>query len=211
MFKRGFTLVELIVIVGIVTVISSVILAGSARFDNSILLTNLSYEVALSIREAQFSGLYVVEFKFGGGSEFDTGYGVNFYKTNVGGSSNTTDYILFADIIPSGSAIGDQVYSGDSSGGAEFVKKYSAKKGNYIELFCGINAISSAEQCSDVAGGLTYLNISFYRPNPDANFKSNTGVVYKAAKIYLKSAQGNRRAIRVESSGQISVCSVITC
>lgn len=210
MIKKGFTLVELIVIVGIVTVISSVVLAGSARFDNSILLTNLSYEVALSIREAQFSGLNVAEFKSGGVSDFNRGYGINFYKTNADSTTNTTDYILFADDIVTGT-IGDLIYTGNSNGGAEFVRKYSAKKGNYIEAFCGVLASTGAEDCSNVAGGPTYLNIVYVRPNPDAYFKSSTGATYKAAKIYLKSSQGNRRAVRVEKTGQITVCSAVTC
>ena len=209
--RKGFTIVELVVVVGIIAVISSIVVTGSQKFDSTILLTNLSYEIALSIREAQSAGLQVKEFKSGTASAtFNSGYGVTFYTNNADNSVNNTDYILFADLITSGSA-GDNVYNGDSNGGSEFVKKYSTRRGNVIEKFCGVMAVSGVEQCSDSSGGLSYLNIVFVRPNPDATFKSNTAVAYRAAKIYLKSAENTHRAVRIESTGQISVCSNVSC
>ncbi len=203
-------MVELIVVIGIIAMISSIVVTGSQKFDSTILLTNLSYEVALSIREAQSAGLQVKEFKSGTSSAtFNSGYGIAFYTTNANSTANTTDYILFADLITSGTA-GDNVYSGNSNGGAEFVKKYSTRRGNVIDKFCGVIASSGLEQCSG-GGGLTYLNVVFVRPNPDATFKSNTGVAYRAVKIYLKSQENTQRAVRVESTGQISVCRAISC
>src|SRR3989344_4732921 len=93
--KRGFTLVELIVVVAITTLISSIVVVGSSKFDGTILLTNLAYDVALSVREAQFAGLNVKVFQSGGTSTFNAGYGITFYKLNADTSVNNKDYILF--------------------------------------------------------------------------------------------------------------------
>ena len=208
--KRGFTLVELIVVVAITTLISSIVVVGSSKFDGTILLTNLAYDVALSVREAQFAGLNVKVFQSGGTSTFNAGYGITFYKLNADTSTNNKDYILFADVMD-GNGVEDYLYSGNSNGGAEFVRKYSTQKGNWIDKFCGVVATTGVEECGGSTGSLTFLNIVFVRPNPDATFKSSTGTAYKAVKIYVKSPQNITKAIRIESTGQISVCSTISC
>lgn len=210
-FKKGFTLLELLVVVGIVFVVGGVLLVTSSQFDTGIFLTNLAYDVSLSIREAQTSAMNVREFKPNTASAtFRTGYGIYFYKNNADGSRNATDYIMFADLIPSNASTGDFSYSGDSNGGAEFMKKFSTKRGNRISRFCGI-LLNGVEHCS-VTGGILTLSIVFVGDSPDAHFKSDTGSVYKAAKIYFGPPQGGQaRAIRIEKSGQIWVCNTISC
>src|SRR3989344_4615422 len=51
--ERGFTLVELMVVTGILVVITSLILANNTRFGGAVLLENLAYDIALSMRKAQ--------------------------------------------------------------------------------------------------------------------------------------------------------------
>ncbi len=66
---RGFSLIELIVVTGIFTVITAVVLANNAQFNNSVLLGNAAYDIALSVRQAQVYGLstqaYSGEFQLG--------------------------------------------------------------------------------------------------------------------------------------------------
>jgi len=206
----GFSLIELMVVLAISTMVSVIAIVGSSRFNGTVLLTNLAYEIAFSIREAQSFGLNVREFQPGTESAtFNAGYGVHFFKDYSNGAPNTADYITFADLVVSAGA-GDFTYDGDENGGPEFVAKYTTKKGNFIEKFCGIKS-NNEEKCSNESGGLAYLDIVFLRPDPDATFTSNTGVLFRAAKIYVKSPQGGIKAVKVENTGQVTVCGAGGC
>jgi Tfp pilus assembly protein FimT len=78
-------MIELLVCVAIIIIISAVALARYKSFNSTILLRNLAYEIALSVREAQVLGISV-----GGDSgSFSHAYGVHFTRG--------TTYILFID------------------------------------------------------------------------------------------------------------------
>lgn len=206
--KAGFSLIELMVVLAIIAVVSSVVLTSASRFDKSVVLTNLAYQVALTIREAQMAGVNVRAFENSGSQTFDVGYGVHFYSENSDGSRNTTGYIMFADILDENGQ-GDYEYNGDESGGAEFVSKYLTGRGNTIEKFCG-KLGGTSEVCSKTSG-FDYLNVVFVRPNPEANFVSSLGAPFRSVIIYIKAPDGSRRTVEIESTGQISVCGPEGC
>ena len=54
--SRGFSLAELIVSIAIFLFISSVVMVSQHNFGGKILITNLAYDVALGIRQAQVYG-----------------------------------------------------------------------------------------------------------------------------------------------------------
>ena len=56
---RGFTLIEMMVSVGIFALITTLIMVSGRSFGGSVLLTNLAYDVALSVRRAQTFGINV--------------------------------------------------------------------------------------------------------------------------------------------------------
>ncbi len=85
----GFSMVELMISIGIFMLITGILLANFPSFSSKISLENLAYEIALSIREAQIYGLSVKQFGTGG---FDYGYGIHFDNTDY------NSFILFADI-----------------------------------------------------------------------------------------------------------------
>src|SRR3989338_10641247 len=113
---KGFTLMELLVVMGIIVIISSLILASNTRFGGRVILQNLAYDIALSIRQAQVYGISVRQF----GGTF-SGYGMHFVLSGPG--VNTTTYVLFADIYPSvpnglyDADQGEQVESNTIAGG----------------------------------------------------------------------------------------------
>lgn len=84
--QRGFSLVELLVSVAIITIITTVVLMRYGAFNSSTLLNSLAYDVALSIREAQVLSISVTgdegDFGFAHGMHFTTG----------------TSYTLFRDL-----------------------------------------------------------------------------------------------------------------
>lgn len=83
---RGFSLIELLIVIGIIGFITSMILLRYGSYDSEILLNSLAYDIALSIREAQSLSISVR----GDAGDFSLGYGMHFTP----GSS----YILFRDI-----------------------------------------------------------------------------------------------------------------
>jgi prepilin-type N-terminal cleavage/methylation domain-containing protein len=184
--NNGFSLVELVVSVAIFTIITSVILARHSQFSGTLLLENLAYDIALSIRKAQVFGLSVKEFTTGS-SQFDIGYGVHL------DSSDDTSYIFLADLD------GDEAYSGVE----EIIETFTLRKGNFISEFCGILS-SGIEKCSD--SDITYLDIIFERPNPEAIIKSSIpSDVYTSARVTVSSPQGVTWNVTTVITGQISI------
>lgn len=183
--KKGFSLVELLVVVGIFTIVTGVVLARHSRFNSSILLGSLSYDIALSIREAQVFGLSVR----GVASNFQVGYGVHF--------SGPGSYTLFADTYPTGSP--NKRYDPEDT----VVSAYTLSTGHSIARYCGVTAMG-AEECSNTLL-IDRLDIVFLRPDPDATISSANPGVYSRGAITVRSSVGETRTISVASTGQISV------
>ncbi len=57
--NAGFTLAEMIIVIAIFTIVSSIALFDQAKLSSNTLLTNMAYEIALAVREAQLYGISV--------------------------------------------------------------------------------------------------------------------------------------------------------
>lgn len=182
MLPRAFSLIELLVAVGIFVAISSVVLANHARFNSSVLLGALAYDIALSLREAQVFGLSVRQF----GSDFQVGYGIRF--------SDDDSYFFFADTNAS------RAYEESDS----VVRVYTLGRSHRITAFCGITA-AGIEHCSNGAVPIDHLDIVFFRPDPDAVMSSGEPGFYSHARIAVSSPSGESRTVEVASTGQVSV------
>lgn len=186
-FLKAFSLIELLVVVGIFTVITSIVLANHSRFNSSVLLGSLAYDVALSVRQAQVYGLSVR----GISSNFQVGYGIHFAGAN--------SYALFADTN------GNKRYD-DGTGGAPadtIVSIYTLSTAHTIQKYCGVTQTGTSE-CSNNAA-IDHLDIVFFRPNPDALISSGNPGYYSQGKITVQSAAGQTRTVTIASTGQISV------
>lgn len=181
---RGLTLIELLVVMGIFSIISLVVLANHSRFNSSVLLGNLAYDIALSVREAQVYGLSVRQYS----SNFQVGYGVRF--------ASPSSYVFFADTNA------NKRYD---SGVDSIVQTYSLGRGHKVKRFCGTLS-SGTEHCSDAgSGAIDHMDIVFFRPEPDANMSSNLSNLYSMAKVVVTAPSGETRTISIVSTGQISV------
>jgi len=176
--RKGFTLVEMLVVIAIFSIITSIVLVKNSQFSDTILLNNLAYDIALSVRQAQVFGLSVRATPDSG--VFTAGYGVHF------DSSTPKTYVLFADINNS------NIYD---SGIDEIVEVFNITRGNKISRLCGVDS-SDQETC-----GATNLDIVFIRPDPEATLTGITG----DARIYIIAQDGSEESLLVRSTGQISV------
>ena len=190
--SSGFSLVELVIVAGILVMITGTMLVNYSSFNNSIILGSLAYDIALSIRQAQVFGLSVRAYKGGSGpATFDIGYGVHFEAPLP-----TKSYILFADTDR------DFNYNALLDGDIDV---FTIGRGNFISEFCTTNS-SDVERCASTAD-ITKLDIVFGRPDPEAIIKTDyvPPEVYGSVRIVVSSPQGNERVIRVFSTGQITV------
>ena len=187
--SEGFTIIELMVSIAIMVVILSVILVNYKKFDSGIVMTNLSYDIALSIRTAQTYGVSTK----GANGAFDKPYGIHFDTTLPANS-----YTLFADLNANG------VYDDSSEG--SIATKYNLRGAYYIKKVCWLDNVLTPK-CSPENGNS--VDITFKRPDPDAKLKFNSAdqIGLSAVEIYLGSNQDAKaeKVITVRPTGQISV------
>jgi hypothetical protein len=171
-----------LVVTGILVVLTTVVLANNNRFGGAIILRNLAYDMALSVREAQTYGISVRKF---GASDFAVGYGVHIRL------ANPTSYVMFADTNENG------FYTGEE----ELVRAMTISRGYRIADVCVTPATSATETC-----GIQKIDILFLRPEPDARIRINdTATLYQNARVILESPRGDRTSVIVEATGQIAV------
>lgn len=188
--KSGFTLIELMVTIGIATAIMAVVLFENAKFNNSILLTNASYEVALTVRQAQVFGLS----SRSNSSGTFSAYGM---KASV---DTPTIVQLFADVDNGNDYdVGEEINGGVALGRGLQVNKICYKE-------------NGAMQCSNGNGNNPHnvVTVVFKRPNPEAlifNANGNTpnNLSYVSIILGPKDDAVNVRCAVIYRSGQISV------
>ena len=189
-------MIELLVVSGIFVLITGLILVNNNRFGGVILLENLAYDIALSIRQAQVYGISVRQYGTGG---FSAGYGMHFQV------SSPTSYVLFADAVSQ-----NGLYDGcPDVGSCELVESRDIGRGYAIMGLCS-PAGADPETCTAVSS----IDVLFKRPEPDACISSNGAPAVndnyvctggrESARITLESPRGDRRSVIVEVSGQIA-------
>lgn len=206
--NRGFTLVELLVTISIFVILTGVVIFSQANFNNTILLTNLSYDTALTIRQAQTYGVNIKNFTVGTTGNF-VPYGVHFDQ------SADKSFILFADL----ETVIDQGPDGIFDGPNETclsdynndevkdgcVNRYNITRGNHIARLC-----VGTETSTDCDITPKTLDITFVRPSPEAKIIAEVngvkGVEYNWAKIELgNSDDSNIRTVLVQANGLIEI------
>ena len=187
---RGFSTIDILVSMTIFVVMVAVLLASHRRFQSSILITNITYEMALAVREAQVFSLGARAL----GGDFDTGYGVHFDRTTP------TRFFIFADTND------NLAYD---VGIDQTIDEFTLTEGNRITAVCASNG--SQSNCSTSSGSqqIGTLDVVFKRPDPDARLVvSGCGTCFTpfaSAHVEITSPQGRVRRILVTNTGQISV------
>ena len=205
--KAGFTLIELLITMTIFVIITGVVLVNSNSFNGTELLNDFTYDVALTIKEAQ---TYAVNVQENISGSFITNYGVYFNKSGIGG--NNTAFVLFDDINGDGkytTSLGNNNITVCSVSDTECIQKYSLKNGIYITNIC---AGQDDASCNQSANQLSQLSILFQRPKLNALIYAydlgGTLITQPAptyAKITLSSAAGATSSVVVTGIGQIYI------
>ncbi len=210
--------------IAIFAVMTALVVARYGTFNQTTLLTNIAYDMALTIRTAQSYGLSVKSSDSAANS-FNTAYGVHFDM------NQPTKFTLFIDANKNG------YYDPTSPGTDQAITTYTLTSGATISGICLAAAQSSCQSRSpdllgpnDVLdiGPNDVLDITYRRPNPDANMfcvpnsspgpgigcsvisnVSTTGsnpVTQPIAFITLRSSdKSNTQVVIVRRNGQISV------
>lgn len=226
--QAGVTLIEMLVVVAIIAVVSSVMMFNYSDFSSNVSVRNLSQEVALAIRKSQ---TYATSVRSVDGTSIQdssaySGYGISFSTNDTPIDQyfpGSRRFVLFVD-IPAGSGTGSE---GDYAGTYtqtqeaqtcgtptasynECVESFSITTADKIVAICAssdANTYSSTDLANCTSEGS--VDISFKRPSPDAKivYTTSNGASIQAAyaQIILQSAKNLRRAVTVWNTGQISV------
>lgn len=194
----GFTLIEMMVTVAMAAIIMAVVLFENTKFNNSIILTNAAYEVALTVRQAQVFGLSSRAVSTG---STQRPYGVYVSIVNDGERKYAH---LFADTdTPLGSnnvvfQLSEEITGGVALGRGLVIKDICFKEG--VDLNCG----------SIIPGDMyKSVTIFFRRPNPEAVIRRSDGTINTASFVEIVLGpfdnDTDRRCVKIYNSGQVSV------
>jgi len=228
--NSGMTFIELIVVMGIFTAISSTVLFNYRDFSDGVQLQNLSQEIALQGKRAQtlasqgrsplslFSQSQVVHTQDTSGFlpfDFVASYGVAFRPEENPKSfifyfnsfdpdeedSSLRD-LYFKDFFDSNYSLGDCELVLDS----ECLEEINITDGSYIELVC-LNSEPRTDPNCNIGFNSSELHVSFTRPFLEA-YIVGEDVVTPVSNAFVKvsSRDGSqKRFIEFWSTGQISV------
>lgn len=181
---RGFTVVELLVTIGIVVLVTGVVMIRYSSFNSSVLLTSQGYITAFDLREAQSLAVSVR----GNSSNFREEYGIYFDMLSP------NQYLLFQDDDSNGEHSPARYHSGE-----EITTPYKVDSRFSIVDICGTNG--GGTTC-----GLTDMAVTFKRPDFDARLYSSSMGNLVSAEIHFGNGESSiiKRVI-VYASGQIAV------
>ena len=210
----AFTLVELMVALGIYILMAGLIFANQDKFNQSLSFSNLGYDIALTIRQTQTYG-YAVK---GENGNYANAFGVHFADNNPSGFSVFYEPIQ-SPLASTGQTAPLSYEACQSSGcsGLQTISNYNLQNNYTISNLCygpGNGCGSTDSTCSPVSVGnnaSNYLDIVFQRPNINA-FILNNSTNYPAlsyplseASVELQSPSGEKECVSVFSSGDIEV------
>lgn len=185
-YSGGFTLLEMIVVIGIMVLVATLILVNPSRINENLAIQRAAEEIASSGRQAQAYGLGVKEFRTGSG--IFPGYGLYFDK------SVPNSYIFFADRYNN-----LQYDSSPAVPSDEKVSEVFIQGNAYIVDLCANQKQMPAGPC-----GLNNLNVVYLRPQPQVSLKTNDSF-YNDFEVKIKGPRGTVKTIIFWQSGQISI------
>ncbi|MEK7564423.1 MAG: type II secretion system protein [Patescibacteria group bacterium] len=197
-YNKGMTYVELIVVLGIFSLMSTVITFNYGFFQSKVDTKNLGNEIALKIVEAQKAALSGKLPTTTVPSTWKPSYGIYFDSTNSNDSNDSIffnkKFIYFTDLDSDG------IYDGlPHCTTTECLGKVSIPKGSYISAIQVFGTVSATP---------SNLTATFSRVNSGVNFTSN-GTALAGAVSYVQitviSPKGGSALIKIYPSGRVQM------
>jgi len=203
-YTKGVTLIELIVVILIFMIISSITIFNYGKFRSSLSVQNLADDIALSVRRAQGFAIGVR----GSGGSFTPGYGIHLTSkstTSLYQGSNKS-FILFTDISGEGQYNNSTSTCGNPTSNDECLELINIITTDKIE------SIFKNNETTAIAPTDT-IDILFRRPNPEPIFchrYGGTGACTSSIssikiKIATEADSSINKIITIYNNGQISV------
>lgn len=185
--KKGFTVIEIIVVIGVMAMIAGMTLVSFPEFSERISVEQEAGKFSLALRRAQSYALAVRE--FGVGSGIFPGYGVNVSL------ASPDRYIVFGD--PNRSTRYEDFLN-------ETVETTAVERRARIIRICGNSQSVPAGSCALSSADLFYI-----RPGPTivlTGVDAGLAAVYNDIKVTLSSFDGSiQRNVVIWSTGQVSI------
>jgi prepilin-type N-terminal cleavage/methylation domain-containing protein len=200
-FRKGMTYVELIVVLSIFSVMSSVVIFNYSAFQTKVDIKNLANDVALKVVEAQKSSLFGKFPKFELQGELTTSwkpsYGLYF---NVATEDNKKNFMYFVD-LDQNKAIRNPTCASYND---ECLEKIVITKGNSIS---SLDIFYEEGNNSTKVSLPTDMVVTFTRPSSSASIQSvttfNPNFLY--AQITITSLSSTTSRIKIYRSGRIQL------
>ena len=192
--NRGFTYVELIVVLSIFAIMSSIVIFNYGTFQAKVDVNNYANDIALKIVQAQKDALSGRSVSIGSTFQHNPSYGVHFDLTN------NKSFSYFADLD------GSKYFDGSTcpgSIGQECLSQMNITKGNSISEIKYTSAFSLNGNYA--SADINNVDITFTRPSSAAVFYSAGILNASVVQITVNSPQGPSACIQVYSSGRIQI------
>ena len=185
--NHGFTLIEVVVVIGVMAVIATITLISFPQFSERVGIEQEAGKLALATRRAQSYALAVREFQPGSG--LFPAYGVNVSM------SNPLQYVVFGD--PNATNRFESFLS-------EAVETVAVEKRVSISQICGNSQSIPQGSCA-----LSSADIVYVRPTPIivlTGVDSGISTLYNDIKVVLRNSEGSiEKNVIIWSTGQISI------
>jgi len=183
--RRGFTMVEVVIMLGIIVIVSAVVLANFPGVSASINLQRSVQQLALWFRQAQNQALAVRQVQGPFGPVVPPGVGVYI------STADPTHYIIFADICPS-APNNNKIYDA----GCDIV----------IETVGLERGVRIMELTDEDAQNQSAVSVVFTVPEAVATVYNTSSSIGEFILVKLRTDSGGFiRSVRARTSGQIAI------